>query len=65
MYAHPGDEIVIRGHNVGDPQRTGEILESRGDQDGPPFLVRWDSDGHQSLFFPGSDAFVRHLQYED
>jgi hypothetical protein len=22
--------------------------------------VQWDHDGHQSLFFPGSDALVEH-----
>jgi hypothetical protein len=25
--------------------------------------VRWEDDGHESLFFPGSDAFVQHFQH--
>jgi len=65
MRAHPGDEIVIRGHHVGDHERKGEILEVHGDDDGPPYLVRWDDDGHESLFFPGTDAIVEHLESSD
>jgi hypothetical protein len=58
LTARPGDHIVIVGHRVGDVVREGEILESRGLQHGPPFLVRW-SDGHRALFWPGSDARIR------
>lgn len=65
MQAHPGDEIVIHGHRVGDHERRGQVLEVHGDDDGPPFLVRWDDDGHESLFFPGSDAFVHRLEHTD
>jgi hypothetical protein len=35
-----------------------EILEVRGEQGGPPYLVRWSSDGHEGLFFPGPDASI-------
>ena len=65
MHAHSGDQIVIRGHHVGDPERTGEVLEAHGRDGEAPYLVRWDEDGHQSLFFPGSDAYVRHLEHDD
>lgn len=61
MQAHVGDELVIRGHKVGDSDRTGEVLEAHGPDDTAPFLVRWDDDGHTTLFFPGSDCFVHHL----
>jgi len=52
---------VVRSHHVGDPDRHGEILEVHGPDGGPPYKVRWDDDGHESLFFPGSDAVVVHL----
>jgi hypothetical protein len=65
MRAHPGDEIVVHGHRVGEHERKGEILEVHGDDDGPPYLVRWDDDGHESLFFPGTDAVVEHLEASD
>jgi hypothetical protein len=32
-----------------------------GDDGGPPYRVRWGSDGgHETLFFPGPDATVHH-----
>ncbi|MAT04040.1 MAG: hypothetical protein CL424_03235 [Acidimicrobiaceae bacterium] len=65
MIAHPGDEIIVRGHQVGEHERKGQVIEAHGDGDGPPFLVRWDEDGHESLYFPGSDAFVKHLTRPD
>jgi Domain of unknown function (DUF1918) len=61
MHAHPGDQIRIRGHHVGDLDRRGEILETRGADGGPPFLVRWDDKEHEVLFFPGNDATIDSL----
>ena len=60
MQAKAGDRIVIKGHHVGEPDRDCEVLEVRGANGGPPFLVRWDDGGHESLFYPGPDASVRH-----
>ncbi len=61
MEAHVGDRIIVRGHRVGEPPRDAEILEVRGADGGPPYLVRWAENGHESLFFPGSDAYIQHL----
>ena len=52
MKAQVGDELVVKGRHVGDHDRTGVIIEVRGEAGGPPYLVRW-SDGHESSFFPG------------
>lgn len=60
MKAAEGDRIVILGHRVGEPIRSAEVVEVRGDDGEPPYLVRWSDDGHQSLFFPGTDAIVEH-----
>jgi hypothetical protein len=59
MEAAVGDRLHIYGHNVGDPGRTGEIVEVRGSAGEPPYLVRFD-DGHTRLVFPGPDAVVEH-----
>ncbi len=63
MRARVGDRIVIKGHRLGEPDRDCEVLEAQGPDGGPPFRVRWEDDGHESLFFPGSDAFVQHYQH--
>ena len=58
MQAKVGDRIVVPGTHVDDPVRDGEILEVHGENDGPPFLVRWSDTGHESLVFPGPSAHV-------
>ena len=63
MKASVGDRLVIKGHHVGEPDRDAEILEVRGDDGSPPYLVRWEDDGHVGLFFPGSDAAIEHFRH--
>ena len=63
MHADIGDQLVVRGHHIGDPDRNGEVLEAHGPDNTQPFLVRWDDNGHTTLFFPGSDCFVQHLAH--
>ena len=58
MQASAGDRIIIKGHRVGEHDRDCEVLEVRGQDGGPPFLVRWGDNGHEALFFPGGDARV-------
>jgi uncharacterized protein DUF1918 len=62
MQASIGDRIVIKGHHIGEPDRDCEVLEVRGADGGPPYLVRWEQDGHEALFFPGSDAAAQPYQ---
>jgi hypothetical protein len=57
-----GDRIIIKGHRVGEPDRDCEVLEVRGGDGGPPYVVRWGESGHESLFFPGPDAIVQHFE---
>ena len=63
MRASVGDRMVIKGHQIGEPDRDGEILEVCGKAGGPPYRVQWSADGHEGLFFPGSDAFVEHFTH--
>ncbi len=62
MNASVGDRIVVRGHRVGEHERDGEILEVHGPDGGPPFLVRWATDGHTGMVFPGSDVTIEHSE---
>lgn len=61
MKARVGDELIVRGNHVGGTDRRGVIIEVRGADGGPPYLVQW-SDGHESSFFPSSDAVVEHVR---
>ena len=60
MRAVTGDRLVVKGRRVGEHDRGAQILGVQGDDGGPPYLVRWEDDGHEGLFFPGPDATVEH-----
>jgi Domain of unknown function (DUF1918) len=55
--AEVGDRLLVHGAKVGAVEHRGQIVEVRGTDGGPPFLVRFD-DGHEGLVFPGPDAVV-------
>ena len=58
MRATPGDHIILAGELVDQPTRAGEVIEARGADGGPPYVVRWE-DGHTSTMFPGPGAVLR------
>ncbi|HEX6875780.1 MAG TPA: DUF1918 domain-containing protein [Nocardioidaceae bacterium] len=60
MHASVGDLIHVSGTHVSDHERDGKILEVRGKDGTPPYVVRWFDTGHEALVFPGPDATIRH-----
>lgn len=60
-----GDRILVRSHHIGTPDRHAEVLEVHGTGGTPPWLVRWEDDGHESLYWPGTDTSVEHLSSKD
>jgi hypothetical protein len=56
-----GDVIEVHEHRLGEKPRTGEILEVLGEPAHEHYRVRWD-DGHESIFYPSSDATVRRAK---
>jgi hypothetical protein len=61
MQATVGDQLHIRGRNVGIQDRYAEVIEVRGENGGPPYLVRF-RDGHETLVYPGPDCIVEPHQ---
>ena len=55
-----GDEIVVDARRTGGPPREGEIVDILERGGVTHYVVRWD-DGHETMFFPGSDAHVVRL----
>ena len=56
-----GDVVEITGHSVGDQPRSAEVIEILGSGEREHYRLRWE-DGHESVFFPGEDAVVRHAR---
>lgn len=61
MRARVGDEIVVRGTSAGVVARDGEVVGLHHPDGSPPYDVRWAENGRVTLYFPGPDAYVRHL----
>jgi hypothetical protein len=58
MHAKKGDWLVVESAVVGRVTRRGKVLDVEGPDGTPPFLVRWEDNGHEGLVFPGPDAHV-------
>lgn len=56
--ASTGDWLLVRARTDSLRPRRGHILEVRGQQGTPPYLVRWADTGAQALVFPGPDTQV-------
>ena len=61
MQARVGDRLRVHGRTVGHADHLVEIVEVRGVDGGPPFVVRY-ADGHTAIVFPGPDAVVERRQ---
>ncbi|MFC6884709.1 MULTISPECIES: DUF1918 domain-containing protein [Actinomadura] len=57
MNATVGDRLHVHGNVVGQPDRSGEIVEVRGPEGAPPYVVRFE-DGATRLVYPGPDAVI-------
>ena len=61
MNATVGDHLLVHNAHVGEASREGEIVEVRGADGGPPYLVRWKGSDHESLVYQGPDAEILHV----
>jgi Domain of unknown function (DUF1918) len=59
MQAQVGDRLHMHGRVVGAGDRLAEVVDVRGPNGAPPYLVRF-ADGHESLVYPGADCVVEH-----
>ncbi|MFD9740075.1 DUF1918 domain-containing protein [Umezawaea sp. NPDC059074] len=57
MQALVGDRLHVHSRVIGVEERLGEILEVRGEEGAPPYLIRF-VDGHEGLVYPGPDCLV-------
>jgi hypothetical protein len=54
MRAHVGDRLVVDGQG----DRVGLIIGVQHEDGTPPYVVKWLSDGHVALVFPGPYARI-------
>lgn len=61
MHAQIGDRVVIHGRAVGSPNRTGEVIGTKGSEETPLLVVRYD-DGHETILLPSTDCEILHAE---
>ena len=59
MHAVAGDTIAVPGRTVGQPGRLGLVVEVKGEDGHPPYVIRWE-DGHEAICYPGPETRVQH-----
>ena len=64
MHAQVGAHIVVDARTIGVPERRGQVVEVLGQGTEVHYRVRWD-DGHESIFFPSTDAHVVESRSRD
>jgi hypothetical protein len=52
-----GDRLFVHGRTVGQQDHRAEIIEVRGANGEPPYVIRYP-DGRESVVFPGPDAVI-------
>lgn len=57
MHAKVGDTLHIHARQTDFPDQWGRIVEIRGADGTPPYLVEYP-DGHVGLVFPGPEAVI-------
>jgi hypothetical protein len=57
LQASVGDRLHVHSNSVGVTDKIALIVEVRGDDGAPPYLVRFP-DGHETLVYPGSDCVI-------
>jgi len=57
MRADVGDQLVRQGRRSGHGEILGVVTEVRGADGAPPYVVRWYTDGHESLMDPDPQHF--------
>jgi hypothetical protein len=57
MQASVGDRLHVHSRTVGTQDRVGEIIEVRGRDGRPPYVVRFP-DGRENLLYPGPDCVI-------
>lgn len=58
MKAKVGDWLVMKGTTTGQHDQRGLITEVHSHDGSPPYVVRWLTDDHEAIVYPGSDAIV-------
>ena len=57
-----GDLLILKDVTTGASVRDGQVLDVRGDDPAPIYLVRWSDTGNVEMYIADESAYVRHFE---
>ena len=60
----PGDLLIIKDAETGTTVRDGQVLDIRGDDPTPVYVVQWSDTGNVEMYIADECAYVRHFERE-
>ena len=57
-----GDLVILKDATTGAPVRDGQVLDVRGDDARPVYLVRWSDTGNVEMYIADESAVVHHFE---
>jgi hypothetical protein len=58
----PGDLLILKDVKTGVPLRDGLVLDVRGDDPTPSYIVRWSDTGNVEMYLADESAFIHHVE---
>jgi hypothetical protein len=65
FHGRVGDRIIVKAHHLAESPRTGVVLEVMGEPDHVHYRIRWEEDGHESIFTPSNDVTFKHAAHHE
>ena len=62
MRAVTGDLLLLKDLKTGALVRDGRILDVRGDELSPSYLVRWSDTGDVELYIADESSYIHHFE---
>jgi hypothetical protein len=57
MQAEVGDQLVMQRRRASYGELVGSVVEVLNDDGNPPYVIKWYSDGHESVLSPDPANF--------
>ena len=60
-----GDLLILKDVETGATVREGRILDVRGDEPEPSYIIQWSDTGDVEMYIADERAFVHHFERDD
>ena len=62
MRPMPGDLLILKDTQSGARLRDGRVIDVRGDDPAPIYVVQWSDSGDVEMYIADESAFIHHFE---